>query len=264
MSDVVELVVEPTVVAARRFPPHSHDEFVLSVNGRRTRRERVRLDTLRFDVGAGETTAYNPGQVQASTTETADDQAWVCLSLHVPAPVMAAVTGHGASEFARPVLTNRRIGAALHRSAAATDAEQAREWAIWAVAEAATPTRATEVPGSGRSTLVARAVEILGADLTRPVALDGLADRLGVGLDAMARAFVAEVGVPPYAWHLQERLREGRRRLRTGHRPAEVAHALGFSDQAHFHRHYAAAYARTPGADRRATPDRSRREGTRY
>jgi AraC family chemosensory pili system transcriptional regulator ChpD len=43
------------------------------------------------------------------------------------------------------------------------------------------------------------------------------------------------------------RLAEGRRRLRGGLAVAEVAHGLGFADQAHFHRHFTAAYAITPG-----------------
>lgn len=57
------------------------------------------------------------------------------------------------------------------------------------------------------------------------------------------------LGLIPYAWHLQLRLREGR--LRDGEAPAAMAAALGFSDQSHFHRHFRAAYAQTPGAVRR-------------
>ncbi|MFD2691083.1 helix-turn-helix domain-containing protein [Streptomyces phyllanthi] len=44
---------------------------------------------------------------------------------------------------------------------------------------------------------------------------------------------------------------EARRRLRRGQSVAGVAHALGFADQAHFHSHFAVAYAVTPGRYRR-------------
>jgi AraC family chemosensory pili system transcriptional regulator ChpD len=63
----------------------------------------------------------------------------------------------------------------------------------------------------------------------------------------LVRSFTRATGCPPYAWHLQARLAEGRRRLRGGLAVAEVAHGLGFADQAHFHRHFTAAYAITPG-----------------
>ena len=47
---------------------------------------------------------------------------------------------------------------------------------------------------------------------------------------------------------------EGRRRLRRGEAVADVAQSLGFADQAHFHRHFTAAYAITPGRYRRLHP----------
>ncbi|TMR98309.1 helix-turn-helix domain-containing protein [Nonomuraea basaltis] len=46
----------------------------------------------------------------------------------------------------------------------------------------------------------------------------------------LIRSFTRATGCPPYAWHLQARLAEGRRRPRHGQAVADVAHALGFAD----------------------------------
>jgi AraC family chemosensory pili system transcriptional regulator ChpD len=87
----------------------------------------------------------------------------------------------------------------------------------------------------------------LRADLSSAPRLADLAGEAGMSREHLVRSFTRATGCPPYAWHLQARLAEGRRRLRGGLAVAEVAHELGFADQAHFHRHFTAAYAITPG-----------------
>jgi AraC family chemosensory pili system transcriptional regulator ChpD len=71
--------------------------------------------------------------------------------------------------------------------------------------------------------------------------------------EQLIRSFSRAMGCPPYAWHLQARLAEGRRLLRHGRPVADVAACLGFADQAHFTKHFRAAYATTPGAYRAIT-----------
>lgn len=240
---------ERFAVPSRSFPPHSHDEFVISLNAASVLRERVRLDRDRFDVGSGVVTTYNPHQVQASVSETVDDRPWEGISIHVSPAQIVALAGIGDFEFSRPVVDDARIAAGLAKTASTTGAT-AEEWAQWTIAEciAAAPARKQRVE-SPSSTVVNEARRVLMADLSRPIRLADLATVLGISADALARAFVRETGVPPYAWHLQARLREGRRRLRSGVKIAEAAAELGFTDQAHFHRHYRAAYARTPRED---------------
>ncbi len=113
--------------------------------------------------------------------------------------------------------------------------------------------RERNVRGAAESVtaLVDAARRLLARELHKPVALDEVCGQLGASRDVVVRAFVRETGVPPYAWHLQLRLKEGQRRLRQGSRVSDVAAELGFTDQAHFHQHYRAAYARTPGQDSR-------------
>src|SRR5690606_41927249 len=63
-------------------------------------------------------------------------------------------------------------------------------------------------------------------------------------------------GLPPHAYLNSVRIRQARRLLRAGVRPAEVAAEVGFTDQAHLSRHFKrvvgvppAAYQRTAGTD---------------
>jgi AraC family chemosensory pili system transcriptional regulator ChpD len=94
---------------------------------------------------------------------------------------------------------------------------------------------------------IAEVLDRLRGDLSSAPRLADLAFEAGMSREHLIRSFARATGCPPYAWHLQVRLAEGRRLLRQGLAVAEVAHRLGFADQAHFHRHFTAAYAVTPG-----------------
>ncbi|MEU6184179.1 AraC family transcriptional regulator [Streptomyces coeruleorubidus] len=107
--------------------------------------------------------------------------------------------------------------------------------------------RAPEPDDARIATVLAR----LRSDLSGAPRLAEPADEVGMSREHLVRTFTRAIGTPPYAWHLSARLAEARRRLRKGEPVADVAHVLGFADQAHFHRHFAAAYAITPGRYRR-------------
>ncbi|SEG99185.1 AraC-type DNA-binding protein [Nonomuraea solani] len=106
--------------------------------------------------------------------------------------------------------------------------------------------RPADLPAAGDARIAA-VLDRLRGDLTSAPRLADLAHEAGMSREHLVRSFTRATGCPPYAWHLQARLAEGRRRLRRGEPVAEVAHGLGFADQAHFHRHFLAAYAITPG-----------------
>lgn len=246
--------VERFVVRNHRYVAHSHDEFVISVNGTDVVRERVRLDRRRFDVGTAEVTIYNPGEVQASQAETRGNTEWECFSVHVDTGTVRELTGRDDIAAIRPVVADASLAATIRRIGGMDDSQMAEEATLWALGE--TLGRATD-PARGRRALAAPTRADLGPilkrmrdDLSAPVRVSELSAAAGLSPDRFLRAFVNEVGVPPYAWHLHLRLLEGRRRLRAGRAPARVAAELGFADQAHFHRHFVAAYARTPGGVR--------------
>ncbi|TMR16102.1 AraC family transcriptional regulator [Nonomuraea turkmeniaca] len=260
--------------ASGGFPRHSHDEYVISTN--LCGREAVRLDRASFDVDLDEVTVYNPGQVQSCTTRTPDGTAFACVSWYVPSAVLTALTGGAPVDFERPVVRSAPLRAELLRAARdlpggdpalieerltlillrLLDLAADTGGAGWSHPDTGgagwshpgTRGAGRRSPGDAR---IAAVLDRLRGDLSSPPSLAGLAEDAGMSREHLIRSFTRATGCPPYAWHLQARLAEGRRRLRRGEPVADVAHALGFADQAHFHRHFTAAYAVTPGRYRR-------------
>ncbi|AVS88284.1 helix-turn-helix transcriptional regulator [Paracidovorax avenae] len=77
--------------------------------------------------------------------------------------------------------------------------------------------------------------------------LDELARLAGMGRYQLIRAFKAATGMTPHAWQMNLRINCARARLRGGDSLADVAHGLGFADQAHFQRMFKAHAGVTPG-----------------
>ncbi|GAA4925077.1 AraC family chemosensory pili system transcriptional regulator ChpD [Nonomuraea thailandensis] len=257
--------------ASGGFARHSHDEYVISVNV--SGRERVRLDRSSFEVDLDEVTAYNPGQVQSCTTRTPEGAAFTCVSWYVPPDVLGALVGGPPPDFSRSVVRAPRLrnellraagrlavtrsgdpgpvgppGAGPGRDEAVALVEERLVLVLLRLLDLAAPAQARRSPepepGDAR---IAAVLDRLRADLSSAPRLADLAGEAGMSREHLVRSFTRATGCPPYAWHLQARLAEGRRRLRGGLGVAEVAHGLGFADQAHFHRHFTAAYAITPG-----------------
>jgi AraC-like DNA-binding protein len=78
-------------------------------------------------------------------------------------------------------------------------------------------------------------------------ALVDLASLAGMSRYQLIRTFRAVTGMTPHAWQLNQRVNLARARLRAGEDIAQVAHGLGFADQAHFQRVFKAHAGITPG-----------------
>jgi AraC family chemosensory pili system transcriptional regulator ChpD len=250
--------------ASGGFPRHSHDEYVISTN--LCGREAVRLDGASFDVDLDEVTVYNPGQVQSCTTRTPGETPFACVSWYVPPAAMSALTGGPPVDFERPVVRAAGLRAELLRAARARPAadpaliEERLTLLLLRLLDLASGRHRRTVArhrdggrGVAPDARIAAVLDRLRSDLSTPPSLADLAADAGMSREHLIRSFTRATGCPPYAWHLQARLAEARRRLRHGEPVAGVAHALGFADQAHFHRHFTAAYAITPGRYRRVT-----------
>ncbi|MFF5809495.1 helix-turn-helix domain-containing protein [Streptomyces sp. NPDC012746] len=252
-------VVRP---ASGGFPRHSHDEYVISVN--LCGLERVRLDRTTFDVCPDEVTVYNPGQVQSCTTQAPPDTSFTAVSWYVPPALVESLTGGDLVDFERPVVRSPYLRGELLAAAKAfreftadghcAPAESAvllqerLELVLSRLIDLAAGRRARAPEPA--DTRIAAVLDRL-RDLSDVPRLAELAAEAGMSREHLIRTFTRATGTPPYAWHLSARLAEARRRLRKGEPVADVAHLLGFADQAHFHRHFTAAYAITPGRFRR-------------
>jgi AraC-like DNA-binding protein len=76
--------------------------------------------------------------------------------------------------------------------------------------------------------------------------LEDLAKEVGMSRYQLLRAFKNQYGLPPYAYLLDERIKRSKTMLKMGDSISEVAHSLGFSDQAHFQRQFKKRLAVTP------------------
>jgi AraC-like DNA-binding protein len=158
---------------------------------------------------------------------------------------------------ARDGLTARALAVAHHLAAPVPDAFAA-DTAVAELADALVRAHAERVRPPRRIPLPLRRVrDYLEANLAEPVAIGALARAVGLDPFQLARAFRAELGLPPYAYLTHLRVARARDLLATGTPPAEAAAAVGFCDQSQLNRHFTRRLGVTPG--RYARQSRGRR-----
>lgn len=144
-----------------------------------------------------------------------------------------------------------RLLRTVHLSAARGD-DLASSSALRTALGAVLGRHASRPPGAGPSRAPSPAVraarDLLHESLTAPPTLERLAENVGASPFALLRAFRAAYGLPPHAYLTNLRVQRARRLLDGGHRPAEVATLVGFTDQAHLTRHFKRIVGVPPGA----------------
>ena len=99
----------------------------------------------------------------------------------------------------------------------------------------------------------ARVLALMEERSEENIGLHEMADAVGLSAFHFARLFKRTFGVPPHEHQVQKRVERGRALLRA--RPdesvAQVAVALGFSDESHFRRHFKRLVGVTPSQYRR-------------
>jgi AraC family transcriptional regulator len=113
--------------------------------------------------------------------------------------------------------------------------------------------RATRLSGTVPRWLE-RCREILESNLRHPASISELSQLLGIDRSHLTKEFKRRYGLPPGAYVRHKRLALARELLRTTHKPiSEVAQELGFYDQSHFSRLFAAETGTTPLEFRRCS-----------
>jgi AraC-like DNA-binding protein len=102
----------------------------------------------------------------------------------------------------------------------------------------------------GLSERIAPALALLRDEPTANTPLEHLARLVDMSRYQLIRAFRAATGFTPHAWQLNQRINLARGRMQAGDRIVNVAHDLGFADQAHFQRVFKAHAGVTPGCFR--------------
>ena len=98
---------------------------------------------------------------------------------------------------------------------------------------------------------IATLKEFLVENLDQPVKLEQLSQLCQLSPTQFQRHFKAKVGLTPYAWLSRLRLEHGMKLLKSGLAGTEVAHQVGFYDQAHFSKAFKATYGVSPSEIRR-------------
>jgi len=93
---------------------------------------------------------------------------------------------------------------------------------------------------------VARAKQFIEDNFREPISLDRLAALVGLTRFSLAKHFRQRVGVSPYRYVCEVRVRHAQRMMAQGFRLTDVASEVGFFDQSHLARHFKRSCGMTP------------------
>ncbi|RJG10020.1 AraC family transcriptional regulator [Pseudomonas cavernicola] len=243
-----------------RFAPHVHEGYVIAVV--EAGAERYRYRGVEHLAAAGSLALINPGEVH--TGSKGHDEGWryrvfypeaqqiqaILTELELPAADLPAFVG-SVHRDADLVATFSGLHRLLESGASALQQQTAWREALLALlqrhAQLAQPTTVGREPQS-----VARARELVRAQLAEPPSLEELAAAVNLSPFHFARVFRRATGLPPHAWLKQQRLEQARALLKAGCSAVSVAVQLGFADQSHLTRQFKQAYGVGPGEYRAA------------
>ncbi|SDG57133.1 AraC-type DNA-binding protein [Alloyangia pacifica] len=238
------------------FKPHAHDEYLIGVIDGGVHSVWCRGEMNR--VPRGSVVTMRPGDIHHGGAGS--ETGWRQRMLYIPEAAMRALLedlggralngtlDFGAAFHARPGLAQNI--ATLHEVLHASEHRLARDVALERLlgallGELAPQISANRSPDRGR---IAEAVDYLGDRVEEDVSLDDLCRVTGLRRRQTIDAFRRATGLPPHAWHLQQKVLLVKRLLRAGLTPAEAAAQAGFADQSHMGRHFRAIVGTTPRA----------------
>ncbi|MGO4855495.1 AraC family ligand binding domain-containing protein [Phaeovulum sp. W22_SRMD_FR3] len=238
------------------FKPHAHDEYLFGVIDGGVHAVWCRGEMNR--VPQGSVVTMRPGDVHHGGA--GDAQGWRQRMIYIPEAGMRSLladtadrepTGtldFGAAFHARPGLAARfaALHEVLHNSPQRLSRDVALESLLAALLRELAPQLSQPEPReAGR---IAEAIDYLEARVEEDVSLDDLCAVTRLQRRQTIAAFRRATGLPPHAWHLQKKILQVKRLLRTGLTPAEAAAQTGFADQSHMGRNFRAILGITPAA----------------
>lgn len=233
-------------IVRHAFEPHTHEAFGLGA---------IEAGVERFRYRGSEHLAppdslvlMNPDVLHTGRAET--EGGWRYRMAYVDADVVEAITGDHGWWFRDAVHTDalraRRVTSLLDALWQAQE-PLAFDSALFALlqefrsqARLSSPARPAGKPR------FARIIDYLREHLAGRITLEDLAAEAGLSPFHFLRSFQAEHHATPQQFLMALRLFEAKRRLAANEAPAQVAAAVGLSDQAHLTRAFARRYGVTP------------------
>jgi AraC-like DNA-binding protein len=241
------------------FDRHMHDTYAIGVTDRGVQRFLCRRET--HDSLPGNVIAINPGEVHDGRSGASGGYAYrmfyvsVASFRNIVEDALQRPVGRldiQASRLVDPTLA-RLLNAtwrAMTSSAESLASEELLHRSLIHLATRHADQPCVTQAAAHRERL--RHVRDYLHDHPGPVSVAELAAVASINRFQLTRQFQHEFGRPLHAYHMQVRLEEARRRLRLGMAIADVAFALGFADQSHFHRRFKASFGVSPGAWQKA------------
>jgi AraC-like DNA-binding protein len=232
--------------AAHRYDPHIHETYAFGLveGGRQT----FACRGERFYSSGGSIFAINPGD--AHDGAPADERGFVYRTIYVERVTVSAHLGDASLPlFRTPMFFDTRIAhllAAAHDAFAEPAPALEREYHLSAFLRALARRSATLPAVNAANPALARVRDYMHAHYRDDVSLGTLAGVAAWGRHYLTRSFTRAYGIAPHRYLTHLRLSEARRQLRAGHAIADVAAAVGFSDQSHLHRRFKRAFGITP------------------
>lgn len=94
---------------------------------------------------------------------------------------------------------------------------------------------------------IERVAQFIHDNFKHPISLDDMCSAANLSGSYLIRAFEQRYHMTPHAYLINLRIQHARTRLKAGSLIVDVAHELGFADQAHFQRVFKKHLAATPG-----------------
>ncbi|WP_165967920.1 AraC family transcriptional regulator [Saccharopolyspora elongata] len=239
------------------FDRHSHEQLAVGVIEQGA--EGLHMAGGKVVIPAGQLVVLNPGQVH--TGFAADESGWRYRMFYFDTAMVAELArehlGTGDVWFPDTAVRDAALFDRLrrvHREQEHADdpltAESLLLGGLGAVLHRHARTGRAASPASAGRRGPALARQLLHDRWTEPVTVAELSAAAGMPRASLITAFRREYGLPPHAYLLRLRANRARRLLLAGQRPAEVAAATGFADQAHLTRVCKRYFGVTPGAIR--------------
>ncbi len=240
------------------YKPHSHPTFSIGAVDRG-----ASLFTGANDgpvaLGAGAVVFVPASRVHACNPQP--DTAWSYQMLHLDTSWLQAVRHEYARPAAKfgddePIRIVRdatvyarfyRLNALLFSTADPRDKEAALIEFVGDCNAANGLSIDAPAPSPHQAEQIDAVLDFLRREPVTGIALADLARLAGINRYQLIRVFRAATGMTPHAWQLNQCINLAREQIRRGERIAEVAHRLGFADQAHFQRVFKAHTGITPG-----------------
>src|SRR6266496_599347 len=238
------------------YPRYSHDYYVICLIERGG--QSFLHEGTKYITPPGEIILINPGAIH--TGEAADEHGFEMLSLYPTTSQMEMV----ASE-----LTGRHLGLpffkdvrvddsrttknllslhqALFDSSNSLESESRYLWIMTQLVRRNADALYTEPKLGREKTAIEKACHYIEENFAKGVSLTELAQHVAFSPYYFLRVFRTKVGMPPYEYLENIRVRRAQQLIQSGKSLAEVTVEAGFSSQSHMTRHFKRIVGVTPG-----------------